>query len=149
ESQVINDYLAESLNWADAYPSDPGRRALHRLAMKQFDVVVLRAFYGRGTDPEGFAALKPLVEAELDQLERTLETSGGVIPSLLSFHLAPFWARFDWMRHLSGVAALFMARPALRRWLDDAVAHPAVQATLPERELAVRKYEAYLAAAAR
>jgi len=140
ESRVIGDYLAESLGWADAYPRDAGLRARHRLAMLQFDLVVLRAFYRGEGDPEKIAARTPQVVAELEQLEQTLEMSGAKVPSLLSFHLAPFWVRFGWVRHLSGVAALIEARPGLARWLDDAAAHPAVQTTLPEREAAVHKY---------
>lgn len=142
ESQVINDYLADVHAWSDAYPTEAGQRARVRLAMKMWDEVLLPAFYEGLKRPSSFDdARREQVCKELDELERTLETSGAGVPSLLSFHVASFVARMDWLAEYTPFPGLFDDRPALRAWLDDAVAHPAVQQTLPDREATVASYE--------
>ncbi|MFQ5742064.1 MAG: glutathione S-transferase family protein [Acidobacteriota bacterium] len=142
ESQVINDYLADKQGWGPAYSSDPRLCARQKLAMKQWDAVVLPAFYESLMKPESFDdERRRKVEGELDELNLTLQTMGAEVECLLAFHLASFWARMDWLRRYTPIAELIDQRPALRDWLDRAVGLDAVQGTLPEREWTVRRYE--------
>lgn len=137
ESAVINDYLAEKHDFRDAYPAGPAARARTRLAMKQFDDVVLPAFYEGMKDPSTVdEARRRKVGRELDEIGHT----AARIPSLLSFHVATFWVRWSWLREHTELPALIEQRPRLRDWFDEAVAHPAVQATLPDREETVALY---------
>ena len=71
ESRVINDYIAEKYGFADAYDGDVFRRARQRLAMLQWDEVVLGPFYRipgpapqlwrQGVGGSGGSALPPRV----------------------------------------------------------------------------------------
>ena len=63
------------------------------------------------------------------------------VENLIGFHLAPFWARMSWLRHMTGLPKLVDGRLQLRTWLDRAVAMPALQATLPDKEPLVKSYE--------
>lgn len=137
ESFVLLQYLAEKHGFAQALAADPGLRARQRLAMIQFDSIITPA-HMQSLKERSYAP-KEAVERELDELGRTLEASGSG-PNLLSFHLAPFWARMQWIREHAPFVATVEKRPALRAWLDRAVALPAVQATLPDREATVRLY---------
>jgi glutathione S-transferase len=134
ESGIIFEYLAETLDWA-GLPDDPAHRARHRLAIKRFDEVVVPVFYGAPVDDT--------LERELVELEATIAHAS--MPSTLAFHLAPFWARWDWLRDYSDLAARIDRHPVLRQWLDGAVALPAIQATLPDRDYVRLAYGAYFA----
>ena len=99
ESQVINEYLAEAYGWRSALASDARLRAYQRLAMKQWDEIVVETFYdsmGAGgiIDPK----LRGRVERELDQLAMTVDADEKRVHTLLGFHCAPHWARMDWLR---------------------------------------------------
>ena len=135
ESQIINDYLADTLEWANAYSADPGLRARQRLAMKQWDSTILPAgFYGAMRYPLSFdRTARDAVEKELDQLTITIDQMGETVVSLLAIHLASFWAQMNWLRDYTPLVEFIEARPSLKRWLDKAVAIRAVQKTLPNR----------------
>ncbi len=142
ESQVINDYLAEINNWNEAYASNPILRARQKLAMKQWDSIVLPAFYqslkkSSILDDD----TRSNIEKELDFMAGTAEQMGEDINNLVAFHIAPFWARMDWLREYSPIANLIDTRPHLKSWCDATVALKAVQETLPEKEWAIKRYE--------
>jgi glutathione S-transferase len=144
ESAIINEYLADKRGWAGAWAKDVGLKARQRLAMVQWDNVVLPAFFGSLKDKgalEGAAGER--IDRELAELEKTAQASGGV-ECLLGLHLAPFWQRVSWHREDSPLAGRVERHAALVRWLDAAVALPAVQKTSPNREATVaalrRKY---------
>lgn len=141
ESRIINDYIAEKYDLPDAYHRDAYPRARQRLAMLQWDEVVLRLYYKTLGDPEGMDQdMTDKVGRELDAFQETIALTSGV-ENLMGFHFAPFWARMGWLRHLTGVPALIDQRPELRAWLDRAVTLPSVQKTLPDREPLVRSYQ--------
>ncbi len=99
ESQVINEYLAETRGWTGALASDARLRARQRLAMKQWDEIVVETFYdsmraGGMVDPER----RDRIGRELDQLAITVDADEGRVHTLLAFHCAPHWARMDWLR---------------------------------------------------
>ncbi len=149
ESDVIADYLAHAYGWDGAYATEPQPRARQRLAMKQWDTVVITAYYRALMDPASFDdGKRAKIEAELDELAETTKTTPA--ESMLGLHVAPFWARMDWLRAHHPVGDLVDARPELRSWLDATVALPSIAATLPDREEAIRIYtERYVGAAAR
>ena len=141
ESRVINDYITEKYDFPDAYHRDAYPRARQRLAMLQWDDVVLRLFYKTLGNPEGLdPEMTDKIGRELDELQDTIALTSGV-QNLMGFHFAPFWARMSWLRHLTGVPELIDARLELKTWLDQAVSLPAVQKTLPDREPLVKSYE--------
>ncbi len=142
ESQIINAYLAEVHGWERAFANNPRLRARQRLAMKQWDAIVLPAFYDSLRNPASLdTARSAAVSKELDQLAATVEGMGLEVESLLAFHIATHWARMGWLRSYTGVVELVEERPTLREWLDRAAQIPAVQETLPDRDATVRRYE--------
>lgn len=147
ESDVINDYLAERYGWPGAYSGHPGLRARQRLAMKMWDQTIVTAFYASLRDPAGLDDRKrSKLEREIDQTAATIarmEQTAETAETMPAFHVAPFWARMDWLRKHTALPALFDARETLRAWLDRTVALPAVRATLPDRESTVKRYEEF------
>ncbi len=148
ESQVINEYLAEAHGWTTALADDTRLRARQRLAMKQWDDIVVDAFYdsmraGGTIDPER----RGRIGREFDQLEATVGADEGSVETLLAFHCAPHWARMDWLRSVTSLAELIDERPALRAWMQQTLEIKALRDTLPEREHAVARYEERYAAA--
>ena len=137
ESFVLEQYVAEKAGFNGALSDEPGLRARQRLAILQFDQVISPAFMHSLREPE--TPVSESVERELDELEQTVAASGPG-PTLLTFHLAPFWARMQWLKAHAPVVARVEARSGLRAWLDAAVHLPAIQATLPNREPTVRLY---------
>jgi glutathione S-transferase len=148
ESSVINEYLADKLEFAGALPEGAGPKARMRLAMKQFDLTVLPAFYrsvfswGK-TREIGAIHDAGKIDAELAVLEQTLSELMPEAPSLALFHFGPFWRRMDGLRELSQFADMIDARPALRAQFDRASEHTTVVATgVPPDEL-LRTYREY------
>ncbi|MBX5480709.1 MAG: glutathione S-transferase family protein [Myxococcaceae bacterium] len=137
ESFVLLQYVAEKSRFTQAFSSDVGLRARQRLAMIQFDGVispaVMKALREAKYEPT------ELVERELDELEETVRRTGSG-PSLLAFHLAPFWLRWGWVRPHIPLLASFDRRTDLKRWLDEAVAMAPVQKTQPDRAATVKLY---------
>ena len=122
ESQVINDYLADRHLWAEAYPERVEARARVKLAMKMWDEAILPPFYEGLKRPSSFdGERREAVRRELDELEHTLETSGVGVPSLLSFHVASFVARFPAGATLAPEAGSQRSRRGLRRSTDRAM----------------------------
>ncbi len=141
ESHVINGYIAEKHGHDAAFNDDPYLRARERLAMAQWDQVIVPTFYRSLREPGSFdAEAKTKVSAELDELLRTTYPLGSPNGSLLSFHCAQFWARMDWLRMKSPIGEMVCERVQLRKWLDDATAQPPVQETLPDREATIARY---------
>lgn len=149
ESQVINEYLVEAHQWAGALASDTRLRARQRLAMKQWDEIVVDAFYdsmraGGTIEPDRRAR----IGRELDQLATTVGADDGPIETLLAFHCAPHWARMDWLRRITSLAELVDERPALLAWMQRTLQVEAIRETLPEREHTTARYAQRYAAAA-
>jgi glutathione S-transferase len=144
ESQVIMDYLAERNEWKGAYAADPTVRNRQKLAMKQWDTVVLPAWYRGLQAPSSFGPrVQESVEAELEELAATIGRAKDDADTLMGFHFAPFWAHIDWLRERSPLSEMVEKRESLKGWLDKAVALPAIQQTLPDRESTVRRYESH------
>lgn len=144
ESTVINDYLAETRRWTDAYPADSGLKARHRVAMAQWDSTVTKSFYeAMKQGDEWPEKTREQVRKELGALAATVEATGPAAPCMLAFHVAPFYARMSWLSDLAPAAALIGEHPGLKAWLDAVLELPAVAATLPDREATVAAYQAY------
>lgn len=130
ESAVINEYLAEKLHWVSAFDEDVQERARERLAMVQFDQALNHAFFKYVKQPE-----RPLDEPIVKELQQLEATVRGKNPErLLGFHMATFWLRWNWLLPDAQLVQRIKAMPALRGFLDAAVAMPAIQKTAPDRE---------------
>ena len=141
ESDIICEYLAESSDWTDAYGPDLQTKTLMKLAMKQWDQVVMQAFYpalreGRMPDEEGHEK----ISRELANMSQLLVMLAGDTENMMALHVAPFWARMDWLREITPFAELIDVHEELRYWLDRTLVLPAVQSTLPDQEATVQTY---------
>lgn len=129
DSLVIADYLVEKLGWREAYSPGERQRALERLAVRQWDLVVLPLSL-RGKLDE--AAVRRLA-ARLDSLTATV--AHAPTEGLLALHLGPFWARLAARRwRAPTLVDLVARRRGLRAWLEAAAGLEAVQRTLPRGE---------------
>ena len=141
ESSVIAEYLAERYGFEDGLANEPALRAEQRLAIKQFDAVVVKLLYYRDIRAYPLRYRTPkesrTLHAELDRLEAL--TSRTPPQSLLGLHIAPFWLRFQWLSFLIGAEATLRERPVLAAWLDEAATLPSIQAAADE-EAFVRQY---------
>ena len=135
ESFVTIEYLSEKLKWPTAHSGDVGQRARERLAMLQFDEVVVGEFFAafKTGEPPPADRLVVLGNA-LAELERTALASSGT-DNLLGIHCGVHWVRWQWLGE-GGHAPLLpivAERPRLLAWLNEAAALPDVIATLPEK----------------
>jgi glutathione S-transferase len=112
ESRVMLDYLAERYAFVDAYPSDLDTRTRQRHAMAVADNYLAPRLSGVRVGPD----------ARLPDVLTALQaaTTSRPRPSLLSMHLAPIWRAFRQWRPDGEITRAIQARPALRRWLDEA-----------------------------
>ncbi len=141
ESDIICEYLAERFEWQDAYGPDLQTRTLMKLAMKQWDQVVMPAFYPalrEGIMPDDETREK--ISLEFDHMSQVLVMLAGDAENMLAMHIAPFWARMDWLREITPFATLIDAHEELRYWLDRTVVLPAIQSTLPDEEATIQTY---------
>jgi glutathione S-transferase len=145
ESAVICEYLADAYGWTAAFAGEPGLRARQRLAMAAWDATIAPAFYDGLRDGGLDKDARTEVQAELRELAQTVQTAGRQPGDLLSFHVAPHWARMAWLRDLSPVADLIGEWIDLRAWLDACVAQAPIQATLPDRGATIARYRAKFA----
>lgn len=138
ESYVINEYLAEKTGWEEALSADVYQRARERLAMLQFDNVIVPIAWasmrveGKLTDTQ-----RQTVERELEELERTVLRADARV-NLLGLHVITHVIRWQWMEDVCPLPGILAKRPALQSWLDELAALPAVASTLPEREATVK-----------
>lgn len=134
ESQIINEYLAERFGWASAFSGDVKQRARERLAMKQFDEVLVPTFFAGLRDPGAYGRSASW-EREVDFAAGTVVRTQPL--SLLGLHMATHWQRMTWVSPESPL--ILRARSnALGSFLDAAAALPTVVSTAPERESTVR-----------
>lgn len=112
-----------------------------KLAMKQWDQVIAKAFYPalrEGKMPDADEQTK--ISRELEVMGRLLVLLAGDTENMLAIHVAPFWARMDWLRDLTPYATLIDQHEELHYWLDRTLVLPAIQDTLPDEEETVRTY---------
>lgn len=140
ESQVINDYLVESYGWNEAYPEDLQLKYRHKVCMKQWDSTVLGPVYGSFGPSNDLEDDWPDMKPELEYLETVADATDST-DRLLSFHLAPFWARFRWLEDYTTFPDRVREIGNLGTWLDGLLEESPVQSTLPERDWAVEQYE--------
>lgn len=146
ESLVVIEHLADAHGWDDALSDDPRRRARQRLAMKQWDDVVVPAWYRslKAGTLDGEAE----VRGELEQMERSV--AGGAVDALPGFACATHWARARILADSSPLPGLVdRERPELAAWLDRAAEMEAIRATLPPAEELRIAYERRYVGAAR
>jgi glutathione S-transferase len=136
ESRVMLEHLAEAYEFGAAFPRDLARRTRHRHAMALMDGVIGPHLFRPG--PPSAKEMARIAEC-LDVL--TELTDAPAEASLLAFHLAPTWLRFQWWQPESPVTAAIGARAELRAWLDAAAALPSVKRTSPDAAENVADFE--------
>ncbi len=132
ESSVVNEYLAEKYAWAPAFPEGARERALHRLAMKRFDDVLVPLYFRALKEP-GAPAAHATWRRELAFIASVANTAAP--RSLLGLHMATHWLRMTWLKPDAEV--VMALREAAGAFLDAAAALPEVVATSPDREVTV------------
>lgn len=134
ESSVINEYLRELTDWKEGLSADVYQRARERLAMLQFDNVLVplawASLRAKGVLDE---ARKKTIERELAELERTVSNADARV-NLLGLHVITHVIRWRWLDDRTSFPEAFAKRPALQSWLDELAALPAVASTLPDRD---------------
>ncbi len=137
ESAVINEYLADSLRWQDAFSTDAKQRARERLAMKRFDDVLIPIAFESFKNPAVLEA-KPMWRKEIEQIAKTVKTSKP--QSLLGLHMATHWLRVSWA--FPENALVKALGEAFGPFLNAAAALPCVVKTSPDKALTVQGLKA-------
>lgn len=140
ESQVINDYLADTYQWKQAYAPELELEYRQKLAMKQWDSTVLGPFYEGLSDPGSLAEAEQDVRAELSVMDELVAEMDGALDNLFSFHVATFWARMNWLSDYSDFPGWVGDYDRLHEWLNESVQQDPIQKTLPEKEPTVESY---------
>lgn len=124
ESRVMLEYLADLHGLTDALPPDLRTRTLHRHAMAVVDEFLAPRLLHPTQEVE------PRLEDVLRALEEVATPAPG--PSLLELHVAPIWLRFQMWWPNGPITSAIEGRPALRAWLDAAIALDCVVRTAPD-----------------
>lgn len=141
ESQVINDYLVDKYDWDGAYPGTLEQQYRQKVAMKQWDSIILDPFYADLKEPGRLEEARDEIMPELEQLENTVESIDYQTDNLFAFHFAPFWARMSWLDDYTDLPEWIRSLNGLDEWLDRSLTEKPIQATLPDREQTIRDYE--------
>ncbi len=136
ESRVILEYLAEEYGLESGRPRGPVERAQQGHAMALFDGSVIPRLVGDDT------------ELGARRLDECLDVLAAVAlasppePSVLAFHVAPMWLRFQWWRPEGRVTRGVRERPELAAWLDAATKLASIVRTSPDREQSTADFAA-------
>lgn len=141
ESQIINDYLIDVHDWEDAYHDEPRVEYRQKLAMKQFDSIILEPFYTGLGDPSALEEARDDVVPELEQVDELIEMMDGDTDNMMAFHFAPFWLRMRWLEEYTDFPDWVEEFGALSNWLDETLELSPVKATAPEKESTMQTYE--------
>lgn len=140
ESEIINDFLVDRLNWDNAYPEGLNLKYQQKVCMRQWDSVILGPFYRSLSDTKALLDNEEEIRSELNFLSTIVSKSGTDTVSLFGFHFAPFWARMTWLKQYSPFTGWVRDSEPLGRWLDQTLENPAIQHTLPDRDWAIEQY---------
>lgn len=141
ESQVINDYLIEKYEWTAGYAEQLEKKYRQKLAMKQWDGVILEPFYAGLSEPARLQEAEAEIRDVLGFIDKVFRESVADAENMISFHMATHWARMNWLAEYTAFPAWVEDYKSLSQGLNNAVAHPAIRKTLPEKNPTVRIYE--------
>lgn len=141
ESQIINDYLVERHGWEQAYAEDLRGEYRQKVAMKQWDNVILEPVYISLSDSDTLDDNWDDMSNELDYLGDVLDRTGASTDSLFAFHFAPFWARFRWLDDYTSFPDRMDEFPEVKSWLNKSLEESPIAETLPNRDWALKQYE--------
>ena len=148
ESAIIAEYLGESVGFA-GWSEDAPTRARQRLAVQQFDAVIVPLLFYRPVRMWPLRWLRArerrAIDGELDLLESLVESTPT--RSHLGLMLAPFWVRFRLISFMIGAEATMRSRPRLAAWLDEAAQLPEVQVTMADKAAYAMRYRSMRRAA--
>lgn len=133
ESNVICEYIEDTLGGARLHPQDPLQRAQHR-AWMEFGSTILSELWGLETtgDPAVFEVKRKAVAAKLAQVERTLGEGpffAGRDFSLVDAVFAPIFRYFDVFDQLSDLS-VFSDTPKVRAWREALAKRPSVRSAV-------------------
>lgn len=138
ESSIIATWLAEEAGWDQALPGDRFWRNRHRLAIQQWDAVVVEAFLAGIRDDRDLVEMRGEVMGELDRLEEIIRRNEPEPRSLLGLCLAPFWLRFQWLDEELTLTDWFQGYDILKPWLNQIINLEPVRLSAPDRYLTRR-----------
>lgn len=141
ESSVIAGWMAEVAGWEDGWPDEPYRAWRHRLAIRQWDEVVVQAFRIGLEDDRSMVERREDVLGELDWIEELIRTHRPSTDSMLGLSLGPYWQRFRWLEDELRFSDWFQGYDVLVSWLDELLDHPSVKQSAPDRFLTVRAFK--------
>ncbi|MDP3692220.1 glutathione S-transferase family protein [Bradyrhizobium sp.] len=133
ESNVICEYIEETLGGAKLHPQDPLQRAQHR-AWMEFGSAILSDLWGLETtaDAAVFESKREAIVAKFARVEAALGSGpffAGQNFSLVDALFAPIFRYFDVFDELTDLA-VFAGTPKLRMWRAKLAKRPSVQAAV-------------------
>jgi glutathione S-transferase len=137
ESTAICEYLAERLQWQQAWSTDLRQRARERLAARRFDDLVGPLAFRSLRAPEALDA-QPQWRREVAVIGRGARDASPT--GMLGLLLAPHWLRLTWLA--PDTAVVRALREEAGTFLDAAAASPALLATSPDRALTTAQLRA-------
>ena len=121
---MILEYLAEVFHFASTRPANALERALESEAMALVDTILVPRLLTSDSD------VKPRLVECLEVIEGAVARTAN--PSLLTFHAAPVWLRFQWWHPAGAVTTQIRRHSRLRAWLDAAAANHGIVKTAPD-----------------
>ena len=133
ESNVICEYIEDTLGGARLHPQDPLQRAQHR-AWMEFGSTILSELWGLETagDPAVFETKRKAVAAKFAQVERTLGAGpffSGEQFSLVDAVFAPIFRYFDVFDRLTDLS-VFADTPKVCAWREQLAKRPSVKSAV-------------------
>src|SRR3954449_771189 len=133
ESNVICEYIEDTLGGARLHPRDPLQRAQHR-AWMEFGSTILSELWGLETtgDPAVFETKRKAVAAKFARVEEALGAGpffAGAGFSLVDAVFAPIFRYFDVFDQLIDLS-IFAETPKVRAWRKELAKRPSVRSAV-------------------
>ncbi|MFB6345662.1 MAG: hypothetical protein ABEK50_07820, partial [bacterium] len=112
-----------------------------KLAMKQFDSIILGPFYSGLSDPSALAEAREDVMPELEQIDELVGEMNGHTDNIMSYHFATFWLRMRWLEEHTEFTNWVDEFDALSDWLDRAREEDPIKKTEPDKQSTIKTYE--------
>jgi glutathione S-transferase len=148
ESAICNEYLDEVYGKYKLLPIDPYARARAKMIMEQFSKVIEKfyVFYKVSTEEDTTKAVEE-IRKPLSTFESKLDGQffGGNEPSMIDFHIWPWFERFPTINKMKGTDILPSETfPKLNAWVKRMHHVSAVEATIKDVDLHIAFVKAYI-----
>jgi len=150
ESAICDEYLDELYGKPSLLPHDPYLKARTKIMMEAFSSKVIPKFYSfyrESTEEERSKSVQDL-HSGLKLFEEDLSGKyfGGNEPSMLDYHIWPFFERMPSVKKLRGIDMLPADKfPKLSKWVENMLQLPAVKAVYHETDRHEAFMKSYLA----